>query len=86
MAMKAINIMKNLKGAYLMIKKATSATVHTTSEGKRLSYTYSVVDETSGEIQQENIRQSMIVMDTEANQEVLSAINTIMNYIQKKLG
>lgn len=64
----------------------TSVTMHTTSEGQRLSYTYSKVDENTGAILQDNIRESMIVMDIPANTPVLSNIAAIKEYVNEKMG
>lgn len=68
------------------MKKVTSATMHMTSEGQRLSYTYSVIDENTGAIVSENNRNSLIVLPIDANEEVLAAVDTVMNYIKGKLG
>lgn len=67
------------------MKKITSVTMHTTSEGQRLSYTYSVIDENSGSVISENNRESLVVLDIPANKEVLENIAAINNYINKKM-
>lgn len=67
------------------MKKITSVTMHTTSEGQRLSYTYSVIDENSGAVISENNRESLVVLDIPANKEVLENIAAINNYINKKM-
>ena len=67
------------------MKKITSVTIHTTSEGQRLSYTYSVIDENSGAIISENNRESLVVLDIPVNKEVLENIAGINNYINKKM-
>lgn len=67
------------------MKVLTSVTMHTTSEGQRLSYTHSVVDENTGAIIQDNIRDSMIVMDTKANKDVLEHIGAIKDYVNERL-
>ena len=64
----------------------TSVTMHTTSEGQRLSYTHSVVDESTGAIIQDNIRDSMIVMDIPANYDLLQNISAIKNYVSERLS
>jgi len=45
-----------------MIKKITSFTHHTTSEGERISYTYSTIGE-DGSLINSNERETMIVLD-----------------------
>lgn len=67
------------------MKVLTSVTMHTTSEGQRLSYTHSIVDENTGAITTDNIRESMIVMDIPANSEVLEHIAAIKKYVSAKL-
>ena len=68
------------------MKKLTSVTMHTTSEGQRLSYTYSVVDENSGLITSENNRESLVVLDIPTNRDVLDAVKDINNYVYEKMG
>ncbi len=68
------------------MKKITSVTMHTTSEGQRLSFTYSVIDEGSGLLVSDNNRASVLVMDIVANTDVLTAINTVMSYATNKIG
>lgn len=68
------------------MKKITSVTMHTTSEGQRLSFTYSVIDEGSGLLVSDNNRASVLVMDIVANTDVLAAINTVMSYATNKIG
>ncbi len=64
----------------------TSITMHTTSEGQRLSYTYSRVDEATGAILQDNIRESMIVMDIPANAEALAHMQALRAFVGKRLA
>ena len=47
-----------------MIKKITSTTILTTGEGKRISITYSEIDET-GNLVSENNRLNRIIVDDE---------------------
>lgn len=68
-----------------MIKQLTSITMHTTSEGQRLSYTYSEIDETEGVIISENNRESRIVLDIESNSEVMAHIEGVKSYVEGKL-
>lgn len=66
------------------MKKITSVTIHTTSEGERVSYTYSEITD-DGVVVSENNRQSRIVLDTEANQNILGYIAGIKSYVAGKL-
>lgn len=47
------------------MNKVTSITTHTTAEGKRISITFSEIDET-GKIVQDNKRVNRVVVDEEA--------------------
>lgn len=67
------------------MKKLTSVTSHTTSEGQRLSYTFSVIDEGTGAVVSSNNRESLVVLDIPANREVLEAIKTVNEYVAGKL-
>lgn len=64
-----------------MVKKVTSVTSHTTSEGERLSYTYSVINEDTAEVSQENIRGSLVLLDVEKNQAALTAVKTLRDFV-----
>lgn len=44
------------------MKVLTSFTAHNTGEGQRISYTYSIIDET-GKLIEQNVRESFIVID-----------------------
>lgn len=68
------------------MKKLTSVTMHTTSEGQRLSYTYSIIDDDTGAVTSSNIRESMVVLDIESNAETLSNIESIKCYVNKRLA
>lgn len=68
------------------MNKVTSVTLHTTSEGQRLSYTYSVINEDTGAVVSENNRASMVVLEIPANTEVLEHIASIMGYVTEKMG
>lgn len=67
------------------MKVLTSVTMHTTSEGQRLSFTHSVVDENTGTVVQDNVRESCVVMDIPVNAEVLSHIAGVKDYVNKIL-
>lgn len=60
------------------MKKPTSITILTTAEGKRISVTYSDIDET-GNIISENNRVNRVVVDVEA----LKTINNLETYAAK---
>lgn len=62
------------------MKKLTSFTGHKTSEGQRISYTYSEIDET-GKLINQNIRENFIVMD----EELQGHIEGIESYINERL-
>lgn len=66
------------------MKKITSITMHVTAEGQRLSYTYSVIDENTGAVVQENMRESMIVLDIPANKNLLGHIEAINAAVEEK--
>ena len=67
------------------MKKETSATLHTTSEGERISYTYSVVDEQTGAVVSSNNRESVVLLDIPANKEILDHVKAVQNYVQERL-
>lgn len=58
------------------MKRITSFVHHTTGEGGRISYTYSLIDE-KGNITKENAKDTFVVVDN----DVLNAINTINAYL-----
>lgn len=62
------------------MKVLTSFTIHTTSEGKRITYTYSEIDEDTGAVKMENIRDSRVILPTDANADVFKAIDKINEY------
>ncbi len=68
------------------INKITSVTSHVTGEGQRLSYTYSVIDGSSGAVISDNNRESLVVIEgiTE-NDTVLVHIRAIEDYIKGKM-
>lgn len=68
------------------MNKVTSFTSHTTSEGQRLSFTYSVINEENGQIVSDNNRMSIILLDIEQNTQVLEAISTIVEYLTGKIS
>lgn len=66
-----------------MLYKITSFTSFTTAEGERLSYTYSKIDEETGDIIDSNIRRTIVIPDSEDS--VLDASNTIKSFLTSKL-
>lgn len=68
------------------MKKITSITMHITSEGQRISYTFSEIDESSGTILSDNNRTSFVMLDIEANRLALSAVKTIEDFIYEKMN
>lgn len=63
-----------------MITKITSFTEHITAEGTRISFTYSVIDE-SGEVIKQNVRKDIIVVD----KDVQNAIDSITEFLLSKV-
>lgn len=59
-----------------MTKKITSFVHHTTGEGSRISYTYSMIDE-NGNIVKENAKDTLVVLD----KDVSAAIGVINDYL-----
>lgn len=67
------------------MNKLTSFTHHNTSEGDRLSLTYSVIED-DGTVTEQNIRKTYVILpDIENNNEVLAAVNTIKDFLQTKI-
>ena len=66
-----------------MLYKITSFTSFTTAEGERLSYTYSKIDEETGDIIDSNIRRTIVIPDSEDG--VLDAVKTIKTFLTSKL-
>ena len=60
------------------INKLTSVASLTTGEGQRLDYTYSVVNDETGEIVSNNNKGSFVVMDADL-QSHIDAIKTYIN-------
>lgn len=64
-----------------MIKKITSFTQHTTAEGERISFTYSIID--NGIVTKSNERLTCIVTPDE--ESVINAIKTINEFLEKRI-
>lgn len=63
-----------------MIKKITSFTHHTTAEGERISYTYSLIDN-GGNIVKSNERADIIAV----GEDILKALKTINDFLLTKI-
>ena len=63
------------------MNKLTAFSAHTTSEGKRITMMYSVLDE-DGTVRETNKRESFVVMDD----SVLSKINEVEKYLNERLA
>ena len=66
-----------------MMYKIKSFTSFTTAEGERLSYTYSKIDEETGDIIDSNIRRTIVIPESEDS--VLDASKTIKSFLTSKL-
>lgn len=63
-----------------MIKKVTAFTIHTTAEGERVAFTYSIIDE-NGNVTVSNKRAEVILLDEDA----LSAAETLYDFLKTKI-
>lgn len=63
-----------------MIKKITSFTHHTTAEGERISFTYSLIDE-QGNVVKSNERATIIAV----GEDILTAVETINQFLGTKI-
>ena len=69
------------------IKRLTSVTLHTTGEGKRLSYTYSLIDSETRNVTSDNIRKSIAVFDdVDEDKEIIEHINAINKYVSNNMN
>lgn len=55
------------------MNKITSITAHSTPEGQRLTFTYSVIDR-DGSVKRSNVRKSIIILDSDI-QQYIDALN-----------
>lgn len=62
------------------MKKITAFSVHTTGEGERAAFTYSIIDD-GGNVIASNKRAEVILLDTNA----LAAANTLYNFLTGKI-
>ena len=60
------------------MKVITGVSILTTAEGQRITYTYSIIDDVTGTIIQNNVRRSFIVLDTET-QGMVDALKAKVN-------
>lgn len=69
-------------------EKITSATLHTTADGQRISYTYAVEDTETGEVVSDNKRDSIGltagIADMDAVQEHIDAVFAFVREKRKK--
>lgn len=63
------------------MKKLTAFTVHTTAEGKRCAYMYSVID-ADGNITEANKRANCVLLDEEA----LAAVQQLESFLDNRLA
>ena len=68
------------------IKKVTSVTYHNTAEGGRLSYTYSVIDRTSGTLKSANNRADIVLVDgIDGVADAKANVTAIMDFVTGKM-
>jgi hypothetical protein len=63
-----------------MIKRITAYSIHTTGEGERAAFTYSIIDE-DGSVVVQNKRAEVILVDEAA----LSAAETLYRFLKTKI-
>lgn len=63
------------------MKKVTSFTHHTTAEGERIAFTYSTIDEETGQLLASNVRNTLIVLD----ERILDAIKTVNDFLTARI-
>lgn len=61
------------------IKRLTGIAVINRAEGKRIAYTYSELDPNTGDIIQDNVKNSFIALDD----EFLKAIKSVEDYVKE---
>ncbi|MEG0377448.1 MAG: hypothetical protein RR614_03110 [Eubacterium sp.] len=61
--------------------KITSFTSHQTAEGERISFTYSEIDEKTGQLKRSNERANIILID----EEKIKIVNEFKNYLLEKI-
>lgn len=63
-----------------MIKRITAYSIHTTGEGERAAFTYSIIDE-DGNVIASNKRAEVVLI----NQEALNAAHTLYEFLKTKI-
>lgn len=64
----------------MMIKRITAFSIHTTGEGERAAFTYSIIDE-NGDVVVQNKRAEVILV----NDETLAAVDTLYQFLKTKI-
>jgi hypothetical protein len=64
------------------MNKITGIAVLTTAEGTRITYTYSVINESTGSIVQSNIKKSFVVL----NEDTQNTINALKTDVENHLA
>lgn len=62
------------------MNKITSLTAHSTPEGQRLTFTYSVID-SDGSVKRSNVRKSIVVLDD----EIQAHIDALTEYAEGRV-
>lgn len=65
------------------MKTVTSATVWNDAVGKRMSITYSEIDETTGTITADNKRIDRIITDADQGTTMTALLNIAQNFVDK---
>ena len=63
-----------------MVKKITSFTHHTTQEGERITFSYSLIND-NGTLAKSNERMSIIILDN----DIIDMISEISKYLEDKI-
>ena len=63
-----------------MIKRITAYSIHTTGEGERAAFTYSIIDE-DGNVIASNKRAEVVLI----NQEALNAAHALYEFLKTKI-
>lgn len=64
----------------MMIKRITAFSIHTTGEGERAAFTYSIIDE-NGDVVVQNKRAEVILV----NDDTLAAVDTLYQFLKTKI-
>jgi hypothetical protein len=63
------------------MKAVTSVTLWNDAVGKRISVTYSEIDETTGKVTKDNLRVDRVVTDEEAKKTMDSILSYAQNFV-----